>query len=151
MLLRRIIFRPLLTKVWIQLAQESNLESQINVEENNTSILWNLSEKDLENYFEIIKAVEIITKNNGFSLYYSKTVETIKDLEETALPAFHLAGTTRMSKNETGAVVDENCKLLKVENCYVLGSSVFTTAGWVNPTLTIMALSIRTVEKSWLQ
>jgi len=151
MLFSRIIFRPLLTKVWIQLAQESNLESQINVEENNTSILWNLSEKDLENYFEIIKAVEIITKNIGFSLYYSKTVETIKDLEETALPAFHLAGTTRMSKNETYAVVDENCKLLKIENCYVLGSSVFTTAGWVNPTLTIMALSIRTVEKSWLQ
>ena len=53
-----------------------------------------------------------------------------------------MAGTTRMSKNETGAVVDENCKLLKIENCYVLGSSVFTTAGWVNPTLTIMALSI---------
>jgi choline dehydrogenase-like flavoprotein len=55
-----------------------------------------------------------------------------------------------MSKNATDGVVDENCKLLNIENCYLLGSSVFTTAGWVNPTLTIMALSIRTVEKSWL-
>jgi hypothetical protein len=145
-----IIFRPLLTKVWLQLAQELNSESQIIVGDNYTSILWNLSEKDLENYFEIIKAVELLTKNIGFSLYYSKTVETVKDLAGTALPAFHLSGTTRMSKNATDGVVDENCKLLKIENCYLLGSSVFTTAGWVNPTLTIMALSIRTVEKSWL-
>jgi hypothetical protein len=150
LLFRRIFFRPLLTKVWIQLAQETNSESKINVGEYNTSILWNLSEKDLENYFEIIKAVELQTKNIGFSLYHSKTVKTVKDLEETALPAFHLAGTTRMSKKETDAVVDENCKLLKIENCYILGSSVFTTAGWINPTLTIMALSIRAVEKSWL-
>jgi hypothetical protein len=145
-----IIFRPLLTKVWLQLAQELNSESQIIVGENYTSILWNLSEKDLENYFELIKAIELLTKNIGFSLYHSKTVETVKDLVGTALPAFHLSGTTRMSKNATDGVVDENCKLLNIENCYLLGSSVFTTAGWVNPTLTIMALSIRTVEKSWL-
>jgi choline dehydrogenase-like flavoprotein len=127
-----------------------NSRSQINVGENYTSILWNLSEKDLENYFEIIKAVELLTKDNGFSLYYSKKIETIEDLAETALPAFHLSGTTRMSKKATDAVVDENCKLLNIENCYILGSSVFTTAGWINPTLTIMALSIRTVENSWL-
>ena len=151
LLFKRIVFRPHQTKVWIQLAQELNSESQIDVTENSTHILWKLNEKDLKNYFEIITAIKFLTKKNGFSLHYSRKVETVKDLESTALPAFHLSGTTRMSKIETDSVVDKNCKLLNIENCYILGSSVFTTPGWVNPTLSIMALSIRTVEKSWLK
>jgi hypothetical protein len=148
-LFKRIVFRPLQTKVWIQLAQELNPESQIYVKEKSTHISWKLNEKDLENYFEIIKTIKFLTKENGFSLHYAREIETVKDLESTVLPAFHLSGTTRMSKLETDSVVDKNCKLLNIENCYILGSSVFTTPGWVNPTLSIMALSIRTVEKSW--
>ena len=150
-LFKKIVFRPLQTKVWIQLAQELNSESQIDVKESSTCILWKLSEKDLKNYFEIIKAVKFLAKENRFSLHYSRKVETVKDLESTVLPAFHLSGTTRMSKIETDSVVDQNCKLINIENCYILGSSVFTTPGWVNPTLSIMALSIRTVEESWLK
>jgi hypothetical protein len=150
LLFKRIVFRPLLTKVWIQLAQELNSESQIDVKENSTHILWKLSETDLKNYFEVITAVKFLAKENGFSLHYSRKVETVKGLESTALPAFHLSGTTRMSKIETDSVVDQNGKLLNIENCYILGSSVFTTPGWVNPTLSIIALSIRTVENSWL-
>ena len=150
LLFKRIIFRPILTKVWIQLAQEVNFDSKINVMDNHTSVLWKLSEKDLNNYLEIIKAVEFLTKVNGFSVHYSKLIETVKDLEDTALPAFHLSGTTRMSKQQTDSVVDENGKLLHIENCYILGGSVFTTPSWINPTLSIMALSMRSVRNSWL-
>jgi hypothetical protein len=96
-----------------------------------------------------VNITRVVIKENGFSLHYAREIETVKDLESTVLPAFHLSGTTRMSKLETDSVVDKNCKLLNIENCYILGSSVFTTPGWVNPTLSIMALSIRTVEKSW--
>ena len=50
---KRIIFRPLLTKVWIQLAQELNYNSRIVVENNLTSIIWKLKEEDLKNYLEV--------------------------------------------------------------------------------------------------
>lgn len=146
---KRIVFRPLQTKVWIQLAQELNPESQIYVNEKSTHISWKLSKKDLKNYFEIIKTIKFLAEKNGFSLHYVREIETVKDLESTALPAYHLSGTTRMSKSEKDSVVDKNCKLLNIDNCYILGSSVFTTPGWVNPTLSIMALSMRTVERSW--
>ncbi len=33
-----------------------------------------------------------------------------------------------------------------IANCYVAGSSVFTTSGFANPTLTIVALSIRLAD-----
>jgi hypothetical protein len=147
---KRIIFRPLLTKVWIQLAQELNYNSRIVVENNLTSIIWKLKEEDLKNYLEVIEVIKFFAEEKGFVLYYSKNIEAVAELEDTALPAFHLSGTTRMCKKEADSVVDKNGKLNDIENCYILGSSVFPTPSWANPTLSIIALSIRTVEKSWL-
>lgn len=146
-LFNRIVFRPLITKIWIQLAQEINFESQIKVS-NTTAIKWQLNEKDLENYKLIVKAVDNYAINNGFSIRYLKKINSVQDLQDTSQPAFHLSGTTRMSKITNDSVVDENCRLLNINNCYILGSSTFTTPSWVNPTLSIMALSIRTVDKS---
>lgn len=60
----------------------------------------------------------------------------------------HHIGTTRMSASSepTQGVVDENLKIHGIDNLYVAGASVFPTAGVSNPTLTIVALSIRLAE-----
>jgi choline dehydrogenase-like flavoprotein len=55
----------------------------------------------------------------------------------------HQMGTTRMSNDSSTGVVDANLKVHGVENLYCAGSSVFPTFSWVNPTMTIVALSIR--------
>ena len=52
-------------------------------------------------------------------------------------------GTTRMSNDPLRGVVDRNCKVHDVENLYVAGSSVFPTSGSANPTLTLVALTLR--------
>jgi len=143
-----IVFRPLITKVWIQLAQGQNFNSQITLGDNSISNNWSLSEEDLDNYFQIIKAVEKYAESNGHSLGYLSEVKSVQDLQDIAQPAYHLSGTTRMSKTLDYAVVDSNGQLLDIKNCFILGSSIFTTSGWANPTLSIMALSIRTVDKS---
>jgi choline dehydrogenase-like flavoprotein len=56
---------------------------------------------------------------------------------------YHHMGTTRMSADPKQGVVDANCKVHGVANLYVAGSSVFATSGYANPTLTIVALSVR--------
>ena len=48
-----------------------------------------------------------------------------------------------MSLNKSDGVVDKNCKVHDIKNLYVSGSSVFRSAGSVNPGLTNMAMSIR--------
>ena len=58
----------------------------------------------------------------------------------------HHMGTTRMSADEKTGVVDGNCRLHSVNNLYVAGSSVFPTAGYVPPTLTIVALALRLAD-----
>jgi choline dehydrogenase-like flavoprotein len=58
-------------------------------------------------------------------------------------PVNHHIGTTRMSSDPTTGVVDENCKVFGISNLYVTGSSVFSTSSIVNPTYTIIAISLR--------
>ncbi|PPS43124.1 FAD-dependent oxidoreductase [Chroococcidiopsis sp. TS-821] len=61
--------------------------------------------------------------------------------------SYHHMGTTRMSTNPREGVVDENCRIHGMSNLYVAGSSVFPTGGHSNPTLTIVALSIRLADR----
>jgi len=58
----------------------------------------------------------------------------------------HHIGTTRMSADPAGGVVDANLKVHSLDNLYVAGSSVFASTGISNPTFTIIALSIRLAE-----
>lgn len=58
----------------------------------------------------------------------------------------HPMGTTRMSQDAVDGVVDSNARVHGIDNLYVAGSSIFPTAGVVNPTLTIVALSLRLAD-----
>lgn len=59
------------------------------------------------------------------------------------LNAHHHAGTTRMARDPGDGVVDVNGRVFGVDNLYVGGASVFPSAGFANPTLTIVALARR--------
>ncbi|MBX3482606.1 FAD-dependent oxidoreductase [Phenylobacterium sp.] len=59
---------------------------------------------------------------------------------------YHHMGTTRMSADPRSGVVDATGRIHGLENLYVVGSSVFPTSSWANPTLTIAALALRTAE-----
>lgn len=62
---------------------------------------------------------------------------------ETLIWSCHHMGTTRMSADPKLGVVDSNCRVHTVDNLYVAGSSTFSTSGYMNPTLTIVALALR--------
>ena len=58
----------------------------------------------------------------------------------------HHMGTTRMHRSPRNGVVDENCRVHGSSNLFVAGSSVFPTSGYANPTMTILALSLRLAD-----
>ncbi len=57
--------------------------------------------------------------------------------------AHHHAGTTRMGDTADSSVVDDHCLVHGTENLFAVGSSVFPTAGYANPTFTVVALALR--------
>jgi choline dehydrogenase-like flavoprotein len=52
-------------------------------------------------------------------------------------------GTTRMADDPKKGVVDANCQVHGIGNLYVAGSACYATSGAPNPTLTLVALSLR--------
>ena len=62
------------------------------------------------------------------------------------LSAHHHAGTTRMAASPDEGVVDPDARVFGVEGLYVAGASVFPTAGYANPTLTVVAQALRLAE-----
>jgi choline dehydrogenase-like flavoprotein len=59
----------------------------------------------------------------------------------------HTLGTTRMASDPESGVVDANCQVHGVGGLYVSGASTFPTGGHANPTLMILALTIRLADK----
>ncbi|HTI04539.1 MAG TPA: GMC family oxidoreductase [Gemmatimonadales bacterium] len=62
---------------------------------------------------------------------------------KTLSGGWHHMGTTRMHGDPRRGVVDPDCRVHGLANLSIAGASVFPTAGAVNPTLTLVALSLR--------
>ena len=60
---------------------------------------------------------------------------------------YHQLGTTRMSADPAHGVVTAECQVHGYENLFIAGGSVFSTSGWANPTLTIVALSLKLADQ----
>ena len=58
----------------------------------------------------------------------------------------HHMGTTRMSKSPRDGVVDADARVHGIDNLYVAGSSIFPTVGSANPTLTLVATSLKLAD-----
>lgn len=68
--------------------------------------------------------------------------ERIAD-DDPMIGGYHHMGTTRMGADASTGVVNSDCRVFTTANLFVAGSSVFTTGGCANPTLTIVALALR--------
>lgn len=63
------------------------------------------------------------------------------------IAGYHQLGGTRTGSDPATSVVDGECRVHGYANLWVAGSSTFATAGWANPTLTLVALAIRLAER----
>lgn len=60
--------------------------------------------------------------------------------------AGHVMGAARMGRDAKSAVVDADLRAFDHPNLFIEGSAVFPTGGAANPTLTIAALALRSVD-----
>jgi choline dehydrogenase-like flavoprotein len=65
---------------------------------------------------------------------------------EQELAGHHHMCTTRMAGSPRHGVVDANQKTFSVNNLYIAGSSVFARGGHINPTFTIVQMSLRLAD-----
>jgi len=66
--------------------------------------------------------------------------------ESSTLLAAHLLGGHRMGIDPRASVVDDTQRAHGHPNLWLAGGGSFVTASWANPTLTLVALAIRTAD-----
>src|SRR5581483_8747893 len=101
---------------------------------------WHENERAMfQNFREI--AVELLRKAGA---------EMLEDSDPKPFPhgaSIHYVGTARMGSDPRSSVVDKWNRSHDVPNLWMNDAAVFVTAGNQNPTITILALAMRSTER----
>ena len=106
---------------------------------------WQLNDIDIDSF----RRGQALMGQELAALGWGRLVEEdiTRELVEARVEGhYHQIGTTRMSPDPAGGVVDANCRVHGVDNLYIGGSSIFPTAGYSGPTMMIMAFALRLAE-----
>ena len=108
---------------------------------------WNFTKIDLETARKsVLSFAKVFAMHNIGRLKVDDWILSDKvdfPTIEHGRPGPHHMCTTRMSDTPKEGVVDVNCKLFGIDNFYIGGSSIFSSSGEVNPTFTIVQMTLR--------
>jgi choline dehydrogenase-like flavoprotein len=107
---------------------------------------WRLSWREIETLRHAHQIIAEEVAWAGLGRFVSPVLEDSNAWTASIVGGYHHMGTTRMHRDAEHGVVDEHGRVHTLANVYVAGSSVFPTAGYANPTLTIVALALRLAD-----
>lgn len=123
---------------FVRLSDELDLLGQRKLEVN-----WQVSDRERANAHRAIGICALEFARMGYGRAYAPILEDPEKWPPNFTSGKHPSGTTRMSDSPKTGVVDRNSKVFDVDNLYVTGSSIFPTISHTNPTLNLVALSLR--------
>jgi choline dehydrogenase-like flavoprotein len=106
-------------------------------------IEWNYGRDDVDSVRRTLDLIAVEMARSGVGRLTYDAARLEEDLLRFGAYGGHHIGTTRMGSDPRTSVVDANCRVHSVNNLFVAGSSVFPTSSQANPTLTLVALSLR--------
>jgi hypothetical protein len=115
---------------------------------------WRMSAQDVASAAALVEALARQSQRAGIGAVEpagwlaQRGSQWVTDPLVSAHPigGYHHMGTTRMADDPSQGVTDQWGRVHGLANLYVAGSSLFPTGGWANPTLTIIALALRTAD-----
>jgi len=108
---------------------------------------WRYCKADIESVARSLDLVAAELERTGVGRFEYEREQLEEDLMRYGAYGGHHIGTARMGTQPKTSVVDADCKVHSVGNLYVAGSAVFPTSSQANPTLTIVALSLRLADR----
>jgi choline dehydrogenase-like flavoprotein len=139
----------------VRLEQEPNPESRVTLSEVRDTfgaprahLHWALTERDKHSVRTLAQVVagELTRLDLGMLKMADWLRSPGPEWPSDLVGGHHHMGTTRMSDDPRTGVVDRNCRTHAIANLFIAGSSVFPSAGYVNPTSTILALALRLAD-----
>lgn len=136
----------------IRMEQSPNPDSRITLGDKKDTlgipeplVNWQLTELERNSIkdMHIVLGKELIQSGVGRLHAPDWVFDTSTEWPDTLGGGWHHMGTTRMHNDLKKGVVDANCTVHGISNLHIAGSSCFTTAGAANPTLSLIALTLR--------
>jgi choline dehydrogenase-like flavoprotein len=159
---RYVKHRPLIPKasmiiLYCLVEQRPDPESRVTLSERTdalgmplSKLNWKISEQELHTVRRLSQLIYQEFQRLGLPQpKLSEWLDVKENWESNFEDRTHSMGTTRMSLNPKEGVVDVNSQVHGVEGLFIAGSSVFPTGGHANPTLMLIAMSIRLAD--WLK
>jgi choline dehydrogenase-like flavoprotein len=104
---------------------------------------WHYSQADIESVARSLDVFAQEFERSGTARLEYNRATLEEDLLRFGAYGGHHIGTARMGLDERTSVVNADCQVHSVHNLFVAGSAVFPTSSQANPTLTLIALSLR--------
>lgn len=137
-------------QLWLNAEQEPNSGGDLTLSKEVDSfgvprvkIDWKLTDLDWKSSKESLEFYRNSIGRLGFGVI--KMNEVFNDGGPPE-PVSHHMGLTKMGKDSSEGFVDANLEVFGVHNLSIVGSSVFPTSGFANPTLTVVALAMRLAD-----
>lgn len=111
------------------------------------SVVWRPGEAPLRSLRCLHEALSAALGREGVASLDWRVTGRDGGWPATLIGGAHHMGTTRMSRDAATGVVDADGQVHGVAGLFVAGSSVFPTAGYANPTLTLVALAVRLADR----
>jgi hypothetical protein len=107
-------------------------------------ISWDVSLSDLENINKVgdlflNELMKLLGNDINIKSNLPITMEDLSNIYDV----YHPTGTLRMGNRSSDSIVNSNLQVWEIPNLYLLGTSIFPTAGSANPGLVQLALSSR--------
>lgn len=111
------------------------------------SLKW--SSQDIDSIIRAHKILDRAMQSNGIGrlLYRIPEDDFEHSIREQAIDGFHQIGTLRMSSTPSEGVTDSFGRVYGIPNLFIASSATFPTSGQANPTLALVALTVRQAKK----
>nr|WP_283254963.1 GMC family oxidoreductase [Marivita sp. GX14005] len=135
--------------------QEPHAENRIVVDDHvepnrlpRLRIRYDFSQADISRVIRGHELLEQSLKTSGIAqLAYDAEPEARDGLiQEKACDGFHQSGLARMGDGPKDSVVNRDCKVHGIDGLYLAGAAVFRTSGAPQPTLSIVAFSMKLAD-----
>jgi choline dehydrogenase-like flavoprotein len=110
------------------------------------AIDWRIEEEDSVRVLEGIRTIQAALAGSG-TVQIALSPEAVERWTANRIPVGgHHIGTARMGATPQSGVCDANCELFGTRGLFIAGAAAFPTSGFANPTLTLLALTLRLAD-----
>jgi choline dehydrogenase-like flavoprotein len=115
------------------------------------AINWRVSAEDLSTFSVLKRCIDQFWTRQGLQsigdLDWAYDAEDSSREQLSHSDVYHPGGSTRMGTNRSSAVVTSDLRLFEIPNLWVASTSVFPTGGGENPTMMLMAFTMRLADR----